>query len=72
MNREAAVRERRVLKQAKKDARKQAAAEASRAERADRETPPVEDDRQNRPPAHVEPARIRAVGAARSLSARPR
>jgi hypothetical protein len=45
MNREAAVRERRVLKQARKDARKQAAAEASEPNAPTEETPPVEDDR---------------------------
>jgi hypothetical protein len=46
MNREAAVRERRVLKQAKKDARKQAAAEASEpAAPSETETPPVDEDR---------------------------
>ena len=45
MNREAAVRERRVLKQAKRAARKQAAADASEPNAPIEETPPVEDDR---------------------------
>ena len=44
MNREAAVREKRLQKQAKKDARKQAAAVALESG-APSETPPVEDDR---------------------------